>query len=193
MAQSKKLVKMVRRSSRPHHESLEMLKTKQELAAAKVGSAALNVMKKQPNKPDKKRSFGRRKGVTSHRTFSEYIYDLFMVNECLAQPLKKSDATLQEILLAEFPDIQLKHQFEKGTYTINDLRTRFNRGRFGNPKGLPPRVSFRYGYGKLQGLPVNFRTGTRRLTTSEATIYIRKYRGIMADSNQFLPKGLAND
>lgn len=133
------------------------------------------------------------------RRYTDYWADLFEINEVLAPRDKKTDKTLVELVCQEFiryPD--LIDRLKNGTvyktrpdklvrYTANYYRTYWNQGRLIKHR-IPAHISFRWGYGSLQGYPVNFRSGSRVLTLDEVVTHIRRYRGWNCDLDQDFPR-----
>jgi hypothetical protein len=146
------------------------------MAKLYLGKAAIKAMLNSPNLPNDEPAKARYRG-RSGRPFSCFLIDLFLLNETIPLKDRKTDAALCKIICDEFVKIpELVKRLEEGEYSINYYRTYYNRGRLVKGR-VPKKVSFRYGFGALQGVPVSFIYGNRELTPEEIIVHIRKFRG----------------
>lgn len=146
------------------------------MAKTHLSRVAIKAILTTPNQPNDEPSKARYRG-RSGRPFCCFLSDLFLANEQIPLKDRKSDAAICKIVCAEFvkyPD--LVGRLEEGKYSINYYRAYYNGGRLVRGHS-PQKISFRWGYGSLQGLPVSFIYGNRELTIDEIIRHIRRYRG----------------
>jgi hypothetical protein len=98
---------------------------------------------------------------------------LFEWNETAPPDKRMNDNTIKMEILKEFPEkvAELGAEGRVGKATINEYRSRFNRGRFTQGR-KPRRMSWRY---NDEGEKVEGRFGARELTQKEIKEAIAKY------------------
>lgn len=126
--------------------------------------------------PDPERPPAKR-GVSGQRTgmgIRQLFYRLFEFNEECHPSKRLTNESIKLTVLKEFPDHKsLLRNIEK-SQRVNWWRNLYNRGKLlKTQNGIPPKkISLRYNY---LGEPVDWRTGTRKLSLEEIRALCRKY------------------
>ena len=113
-------------------------------------------------------------GITTGTGITQYFISLFEANEFLLPPQKMTDAIIAIKIAKEYPDRKSAQDFKdnKRKKTVNSYRYRYNAGKF--TKDIPPStLSLRY---NVEGVPVNFKTGTIVLTSRQIALFRGRHK-----------------
>lgn len=128
-----------------------------------------------PNRPDsqiwKKRQYCAKR---TRKGLFHFIYDLFMWNEVVTRDRRRTDQSIKEVILAEFPASKhpiLRKNLDSDDKGINYYRQLFNTGKLsrGAP---PPYVSFRY---NITGNRIDTRSG-KEMSSKQQKAHMERYR-----------------